>query len=89
LSKSTRLTDRQTDTILIVKPRLHSMQRGITECGCQPGACKGPPWHSYIDRRSYRGLSQPLYIITLDTIHQYLTAMLRNSSAAHRCKRRT
>jgi len=28
LSQSTRLTDGQTDRILIARPRLHSMQRG-------------------------------------------------------------
>jgi len=28
LSQSTRLTDRQTDRILIARPHLHSMQRG-------------------------------------------------------------
>jgi len=30
LSQSTRLTDRQTDRILIARPRLHCMQRGKT-----------------------------------------------------------
>jgi len=36
LSQFTRLTDRQTDRILIARPRLHSMQRGNKQpMGCE------------------------------------------------------
>ena len=34
LSQCTRLTDGQTDRILIARPRLHSMQRGIKKTFC-------------------------------------------------------
>jgi len=39
LSQSTRVTDRQTDRILIARPRLHSMQRG-------KNAANGTPQHN-------------------------------------------
>jgi len=39
LSQSTRWTDRQTDSFLIARPRLHCMQRGKNTCW-QSGFCR-------------------------------------------------